>query len=530
MSNHVELETTHRVPADFRLPDLVDAAPDSATRVDLRSHHLEALYFDTEDLRLAARGITLRRRTGGNDAGWHLKVPVGEGAKREFHAPLNAEVGHAPQELTRLVTATTRGAQPRPVARLKTERVEHVLHVGKPRKDKASKGKNGSQTAQDPAVIVADDTVTGNVLLGNDAGLVTVSWREIEVELAGASPRQGSVVEKRLTDAGAQRDPGGSKLRRLLGERLPTGGTAPDPTADAVAAVQSYMWNQVETILKHDMRFRLDEEDAVHQMRVATRRLRTVLRAFRSVIDRDATEETANELRWLSGELSPARDLEVLRERFADELARQPDAGENGVLSTAWLNELDARERAALDHAHEVLNGQRYFRLLDALEELRSTPPLHSGAQGAGSEPLSRDLLRAWRRMEKAHRHTETAPTAAERETAWHELRKAAKRARYAGEVSEPVLGKPARNARKAARNVQEVLGRYQDGVAAREFLTDNLTELAASVAEEDRPTTLFTLGVVNGLERQDADAILAEANEVWSKLPSSKRLAKRVA
>jgi CYTH domain len=100
------LETEHKfeVGADFVPPGLTGLAPGLSVTGPV-IQHLTASYFDTPDLRLAAAGITLRRRTGGTDAGWHLKLPVAAGTRRELQAPLGPDRGAVPGELSRLLSA-----------------------------------------------------------------------------------------------------------------------------------------------------------------------------------------------------------------------------------------------------------------------------------------------------------------------------------------------------------------------------------------------------------------------------------------
>lgn len=122
-----EIEDKFDVPAEFMLPDLADV-PGCAEVAGPKSYELVAVYFDTPDLRLAARGVTLRRRRGGADPGWHLKLPKAKGVRSEITHPLTRSAKIVPAELAGLVRAYTRGAELVPVARLETKRsVTHLL-------------------------------------------------------------------------------------------------------------------------------------------------------------------------------------------------------------------------------------------------------------------------------------------------------------------------------------------------------------------------------------------------------------------
>src|SRR5437763_13100457 len=141
---HIETERKYEVPAGFRLPRLA-GVPGVGEVTAPRRYRLAAVYFDTEGLALAGAHVTLRRRTGGTDAGWHLKLPAGAGSRRESHAPLDAGRDEVPPQLLARVRDRAAGQPLRPVARLQTTRtVRHLL------------GDGGRPLAE-----VADDRVTG---------------------------------------------------------------------------------------------------------------------------------------------------------------------------------------------------------------------------------------------------------------------------------------------------------------------------------------------------------------------------------
>ena len=103
---------------DSGLPDLTGVAG-VASVVDKGVAHLDATYYDTPDERLASASITLRRRTGGSDAGWHLKFPVAQGVRDEIQAPLSDDL---PDELAGLVRSRVRHGELAPVVRLRSDR------------------------------------------------------------------------------------------------------------------------------------------------------------------------------------------------------------------------------------------------------------------------------------------------------------------------------------------------------------------------------------------------------------------------
>jgi hypothetical protein len=200
MSEFLEIEQKFDVDTGFERPSFGGLPGVSAAAPVLV--HLSATYFDTADGRLAASKITLRRRTGGADEGWHLKLPVGSGVRREVHAPLGTAERQVPEELTAQVAEVTGGQPLNPVAVLKTERTVVAL-----------RGDGGHVLAE-----VADDLVTGQRL--PPAG-EPLRWREIEVEAPDADPPLQRAAAEALLAAGARPAGYGSKLARVLTESSP---------------------------------------------------------------------------------------------------------------------------------------------------------------------------------------------------------------------------------------------------------------------------------------------------------------------
>jgi hypothetical protein len=205
----IEIERKYAVDAGFVLPDL-STVPGVAAVTSPRTYHLTAVYHDTPGQRLAAARITLRRRTGGTDAGWHLKLPGEAGARREVHAPLGPGTEGVPAELAGLVSGQTTGEPLRPIARLQTTRtVRHLLDPA------------GQVLAE-----VADDEVTGSLPDQSsgrtkgppdpDAWQTAIAWREVEIELAHGPAGLLDAAGKVLLGAGARPSPAASKLSLLL--------------------------------------------------------------------------------------------------------------------------------------------------------------------------------------------------------------------------------------------------------------------------------------------------------------------------
>jgi hypothetical protein len=205
----IEIERKYAVDAGFVLPDLSEV-PGVAVVTGPRTYHLTAVYHDTPGQRLAAARITLRRRTGGTDAGWHLKLPGEAGARREVHAPLGPGTEGVPAELAGLVSEQTGGEPLRPIARLQTTRTVRQL----------------LDSAGQVLAEVADDEVTGSLPAQNssqterpqdaDAWRTAIAWREVEIELARGPAGLLDGAGRLLLEAGARPSPAASKLSLLL--------------------------------------------------------------------------------------------------------------------------------------------------------------------------------------------------------------------------------------------------------------------------------------------------------------------------
>lgn len=481
----MEIEDKFDVPVDYRLPDLA-GLPGVGQVVGPKSYRLVALYFDTPDLRLAARGITLRRRRGGTDPGWHLKLPRAKGVRQEITRPLTRSIKIVPAELADLVLACTRGAPLAAVAELDTRRAVTTLV-------------NGAGVG---LIEIADDRVKGTVF-GEEPHVER--WHEVEAEILQGDEKLLRKVGRRLVKSGASPAASDSKLARLLqaaGAISERPGTA-TVAGSAGEVVIGYLASQVGVLLAQDPRVRRAEEDAVHSMRVAARRLRSALKSFGTVIK--GTGNVQDELKWLGAVLGEARDLEVIRERFARRLLDLDDELVVGPVRARLSSDLLDDEHEALDRIRDALGGERYFALLDALDDLLATPVLtKAAAKPAGT--LKAVAAKSWRRVTRAYDAAQAIEDAAERELATHDVRKAAKRARYTAEVLG--MDKLARR----AEAVQEVLGAHMDGVVAQERLAAEAAN--ARLAGE----ATFTYGVLTGLERAGAERAEEEFPKVWAK------------
>ncbi|AGZ39379.1 CYTH and CHAD domain-containing protein [Actinoplanes friuliensis] len=428
MQTATETERKYDVPAGFSLPTLVGAAGVSG-HGDAETHDLDATYFDTEDLRLARNKRTLRRRTGGGDAGWHLKTP-GDGSSRTEHRLPLTDGDEVPAELVTEVRTIVRTRELRPVARLRTRRVETPL--------RDADGRTLALVAQDQVGAETDD--------GDQR------WQEVEVELVDGGPEVLDAVEGLLLAAGATPAEGPSKLARALGNRL----TAPRRRRKKINPVLRYAREQRETVEEQDAGVRAGDAEAVHKMRVATRRLRSTLKTFKGSFEPERAATLKVELKWLADRLGNVRDGQVLSHKLLT------TAGEFPEVAQGIRERLDADVARGKEELVAALDSDRYLALLDAIDALVDEPePDDAGA-----------LRRAAKALRKADRLLDEA-TADGVDAELHEARKAYKQARYAVEIFAPSAGKPGKRLVKALTSLQDVLGAHQDSVVAREVLRD---------------------------------------------------------
>ncbi|WP_149183118.1 CYTH and CHAD domain-containing protein [Streptomyces sp. TRM49041] len=487
-----EIERKYEATTDTRVPDLTRVRGVSRV-VDAGTADLDAVYYDTPDLRLAAHSLTLRRRTGGGDAGWHLKLPVAPGVRDEIQAPLADGV---PRGLANLVRARTRGEDLVPVVRLRSSRgVRHLVDA------------DGALLAE-----LSTDTVRAERL--TDGG-GTAEWAEIEVELAdGGDPALLDAVDKRLRKAGLRPAELPSKLARALEETGTPPRTAEPPGRETAGDhVLAHVREQMAALLDYDAAVRRDQPDSVHQMRVATRRLRSAFRSCRKVLDRSATDPVAGELRWLAGELGIDRDQEVLEERLRTALDTVPRTLRLGPVRGRLRRWSASRRAGSRGRTLKVLDSTRYLALLGALDALLADPPLRPAAAKDPSRVLAKAVLKDYARVAARVERALSMDPGQDRDVALHEARKAAKRARYAAELARPALGRPAKRLAKRMKAVQRVLGDHQDSVVAREALRD------LAIQSHAAGESAFVWGLLYGREEAAGAARERELPEVWGRV-----------
>jgi CHAD domain-containing protein len=270
-----------------------------------------------------------------------------------------------------------------------------------------------------------------------------------------------------------------------------------------------------------DLSVRRDKPDAVHQMRVTVRRLRAVLQAYPAILREPDTRHLGAELKWLGGVLGAARDAEVLAGHLHAGLAAVPTELVLGPAQARISIHFAPVEQDARRELLEALDSERYRELRAELGRLLDSPPLTPEAAEPAGRALPQAVRSATRRTNRRMRRARRAPAGHPRDTALHEARKAAKRARYAAEVAEPALGR--KRGRKAHRfvkrmkNVQSVLGDHQDAVLARAAARD--IGVQAQLAGENA----FSFGLLHERAHHQALAASQRARRAWRRARKSR-------
>jgi CHAD domain-containing protein len=445
----VERERKFEAPEHVTIPDLPDTSVVEGSNV-----RLTAIYWDTLHRRLLRWGHTLRHRTApdGSEGRWTLKLAIpsakrkGELRRVEIHAPGSGL--YPPAAIRALARAVVRGAVLTPIAAVTTDR-RRVELSGRDRADR---------------IEVSDDRVSSVVGVRRRP-----AFRQIEVEAVSTDP--GELMDE-ASDAliGAGAIPtDASKLERVLGE-------TPDPEIDLPRpgaklsirdVVRFAIGSGARRLVANDPAARIGSDpEAIHQARVATRRLRSDLKTLEPLLDPIVVERVREELRWVGELLGAVRDADVLIERVEDlghTLRLEPEA------LTAIVTDLEQDRRRSHRELVDALASRRYVSLVQTLVGAAKEPPLADGVKGGRSAgPRVRTLVgKSWRRVSRAVKRLDHDPD----DAALHEIRKRSKRARYAAELASSALEEDADRLADRLADLQDVLGELQDAVVAEDRL-----------------------------------------------------------
>jgi CHAD domain-containing protein len=241
---------------------------------------------------------------------------------------------------------------------------------------------------------------------------------------------------------------------------LAEAGTAPLDVRSS--SVNGAIAEQLEEIIRHDPGTRLGDPDALHDMRVAVRRLRAVLRAARSLLDEQAVDQLRGELKWLGEALGRVRDDDVLTERVRQQAATLPPRERRRLDELLQLLTGDSDRSRQL--MLEALRDPRYEALLDRLD--KAAESLTVSGNGKALERIAREQ---YRKLAKAVRRLGHSPTDDE----LHKVRINVKRARYATELATATPTRKRKRLIEALKHLQDDLGAHHDAAVAEPRLSE---------------------------------------------------------
>lgn len=482
----------------FELPDLRGTLDGVAPSVP-HERRLEAVYFDTTDLRLLRRGVTVRLRRGEDPTElWTAKLP-------EEAPPLDlggrevsvaAEPGGVPTLLEDMVRGWGLGAPLVPVARLRTLRNRITLRRS-----------NGRVVA-----VVDDDEVS--II---QRSRVAARFRELDVELADGAPSKLLVrLAERMCSAGAQPVDQMPKLVRALGpSALAPWDLSPPKLSDRPTAgelITAALVASAARLVDHLAAVVLDEDpEGVHQARVGIRRLRSDLKTARSLFDAKTVKPLRQELDWLMGGLGAVRDLDVLLARLRLD-TRSLDPSDRGG-AEAVLQQATEDRAAAYESLRAQLRTPRCAALLEETARVAATPPFSGRAVRRPAKKVLPGLVR--RPLKDLRREARTQGEVPD-DAGLHHLRIGVKRLRYASELVAPATGKKARRAARKLALVQDVLGEHNDACVAEVQLR--------TLGRRTGETGAWAAGLLGGLQLARAAECRRRFASVWTDAASGAR------
>jgi CHAD domain-containing protein len=452
---------------DFELPELPGRA--------LPSRSFTETYYDTAGGRLDRAGFALRRRVENGKGIWQLTVT----SDGESTLEVEALGGPAapPGELQELLSAASAGFSLTPIARLST-------------KTNGKRIKRGNHT-------LAKVHVSSVALL--DGRRVKEAFHELVLEPLAADRKEVGRIEKALRKAGAKPADGRPRVARTPGAEMADESPAPTP---GLERLRMFFREQYARMLAHDPGVRLgDDPEELHQLRVATRRLRSALRTARPLLEQPWADSLQAELSWLADELGPARDVDVLLEHLRSE-ATELDPADRRALKPLF-DQLVEEGKAARNRVLEALRSERYFAVLATLESAAAAPP-----RGDDDVSLAKAARKEFDRLAKAMEELAADPSAAR----VHKARIKGKRARYAAELVEDDLGKDGRRLISAAKEFQDVAGEHQDAVVAEDRIRGLLR------GKKSQRLALAS-GILVARERERRALAVAALPEAWARV-----------
>jgi triphosphatase len=485
----------------------------SAAGVDIvpaTASELSDVYYDTQDWRLYRAGYALRvRNTDGQSAEATMKalVPAEGGLRRrrEISEPIESveTLKVIPGPVGERVRRLAGTADLRPLFEVHTHRHTYALRTGTPSSGEIVEDTSGNirqQNSEQDAIVVAEIALDESEIFANGGASTHLSRVEVEVGSDVAiHDGVGDFVEV-LREALNLRPTRTSKFRTGLSvaglnpEVDPDlGPTEIDATLSAGEVAFAILRRHFAAMVAHEPGVRLGEDpEELHDMRVATRRLRAALKLYSDVLPK-RSERYERDLRWVAGALGEVRDLDVHLQRLSEEASANGEVLEE-IVALLRERRVEARRRML-----EALDSNRYERLLASF-----SGTLRRGRSPTPTAPVleaAPDLLRD--RYKKVRKRANTLREDSPPEH-FHELRKKGKRLRYALEPLQEIYGKPAQKMVKLLKEIQDDLGDHQDLIVAAGLMEE------LGVAGDRPPQAVFSMGSMAEGYRREASKIRA--------------------
>lgn len=477
---------------------------------------LNAVYYDDRRRTLRQRGLTLRVRQAGKQRIQTIKALNGGDPARR--AEWEAQIKGARPDLSKaagtalqpILETKVRGPL-EPVFETKIARTAFPLHFGRSDIRVAlDQGKIDTGRASAPVSEVELELARGK--LGDLFRLALALNRSVPLKLSYAtkSTRGYALVE------------GGAGAATANDIHLP-------PRTSAAEGFRLIGHECLRHLVDNFPGVTRGDAEALHQLRIAIRRLRTAISLFRDVVAGEETEQIKAELRWLRAATGPARDLDVFIEEVIAPIRdkHRQDKGINGL-----YRHLRQRRRKAYADAREALLSMRCRELVlrvavwaeagqwrataDALARARQRAPVEAHAAG--------QLHELRRRIRKDGRAIAGLDDAAR-----HKLRVEVKKLRYATEFFASLF--ETKRAKKRKRSFTETLKEFQDAlgalndVAVRKSLS---AEIANRVGpryfdQESGRARIFVAGLVAGHQEAQVTDLLGEAKRTYGRFRAAK-------
>jgi triphosphatase len=447
------------------------------------------VYLDTDDRRFHRAGYTLRLRSIGRraDAGGELTLKAlnstsptdGLRVRRELSEQLEqpdpALLGQADGPVGERVRAVAGRRRVEPMFEVRTRR--RVYSVGV----------DGSPQGE----LALDETSIKLPTSGAPARLRRVELEAPEAAADALLPFvEGMRTACGLQPAGLSKYEAGLLSAGLGAPGAETfGPTAIDPEAPIGAVARAVLRRQFSAMLAHEPGTRLgDDTEELHDMRVATRRLRAALSLFSDALPATAAK-LREELGWVGRTLGAVRDLDVQLEQLDEWLTTLPEADREPLDALRGL--LEEQRAAARTEMLTALDSRRYQTFIERFGRmLRSGRTPRTGPPAEPARAAAPELIESrFRRFRKAARRIEPHSPSSD----YHRVRIRAKRLRYALEFLADLYPANTRPMIKRLVAVQDLLGLHQDADVAIE----RLRRIVAERGEALPAATVFAMGEI---------------------------------